>query len=101
VTPGVEPPQRRVELDPLLAEFLPKVTEAKRLTLNPGDRLVLRFPGRLSQYVAARLVVAVPQYLGMPGLKVLVLDEGADADVLGPGEDPPPAWGRLWQPDHP
>lgn len=65
---------------------LPEVTEAKRLTLRPGDLVVLRFPDVLDLQQVEDVQAAMRDAFGDLGWKpkVIVLDGGADIEVIGP-----------------
>lgn len=61
---------------------LPEVTEVQRLTLSPGDRIVVRVPGRLDKMMAAYVTNQVRRGLRLPdSVPVLVLDDGASLEV--------------------
>lgn len=65
------------------AELL-DVAEVERLTLNPGDMLVLKSPIRLSNDERAQL--AEQLRLLLPDTKVIALEAGLDISVLRVGE---------------
>lgn len=65
----------------MTAAQLLDVAEVERLTLGPGDMLVLKVPVRLADddfaEIGNRLRAALP-----PGTKILVLEAGLDISVL-------------------
>lgn len=67
---------------------LPGITAVERLTLRPGDALVIRFPGQISQQQADRVIARVRATLGLDeSVPVLILPAGSSAEVIGqPGE---------------
>jgi hypothetical protein len=61
---------------------LPEVGTVERLSLRPGDRLVLTVPHPLDQAEFDSLWSAVATW-GMPeGVKVIILDSGMSLQVL-------------------
>jgi hypothetical protein len=64
---------------------LPEITEVKRLTVRPGDRLVVRFAESLDMAAADAVKAQVRAAAGIEGVRVIVLDGGADLEVLAPG----------------
>ena len=61
---------------------LPEVATAARLSLRPGDRLVLTFDARLTPEEYDTLSVQVKDW-GLPDdVKVIVLEGGATLQVL-------------------
>lgn len=64
---------------------LPEITDVKRLTLRPGDRLVVRTRYGPSMQEAAEIREHMDRYA--PGVPVLVLGPDEDIEVIGP---PPP-----------
>lgn len=61
---------------------LPEVTEVQRLTVKPGDRLILRTDAKLSAAVAAALLEQVRARLGLPDdVRVVILDCGMSVEV--------------------
>ena len=67
---------------------LPEITAVERLTLRPGDALVIRFPGQISRQAAEDVTGRVRATLGLDeSVPVLILAVGARAEVIGqPGE---------------
>lgn len=67
---------------------LPEITAAERLTLRPGDALVIRFPGQISRHEADRVTARVRATLKLDdAIPVLILPAGASAEVVEmPGE---------------
>jgi hypothetical protein len=67
---------------------LPGITTVERLTLRPGDALVIRFPGQVSQQQAEHVIARVRATLGLDeSVPVLILPAGASAEVIErPGE---------------
>jgi hypothetical protein len=70
----------------VMAETLPEITEVQRLTLKPGDRLIVRSPDRISNEVAALVAIRVRRVLRLPDdVPVLVLPEDMTLEVAGDG----------------
>lgn len=67
---------------------LPEITEVKRLTIRPGDRLVVRLDRQPDMAEADEITGRVRALLG--GVPVLVLGPDADLEVIGQA-DPAPA----------
>lgn len=67
---------------------LPEITDAERLTLRPGDALVIRFPGQITHHQAGLVIERVRASLGLDeSTRVLILPAGASAEVIEqPGE---------------
>jgi hypothetical protein len=61
---------------------LPEITEVQRLTLKPGDLLVVRTDETLDAQTADRLRERLYAWLGVPGVRILVLDRGASLEVV-------------------
>jgi hypothetical protein len=61
--------------------------EIKRLAMQAGDILVYRYPGALSGKAADTVREQLARVFG-PDRKVLILDGGADFEVISP---PPPS----------
>jgi hypothetical protein len=59
----------------------PEITEAQRLTLKPGDVLVLHVKGRISDeqvaMIRSRLLPLLPD-----GVQAMVLDQGTSLEVV-------------------
>ena len=74
--------------DPSADAGLPEITAVERLTLHPGDSLVIRFPGQISQQQADRVIARVRATLKLDlATPVLILPAGASAEVIeAPGE---------------
>jgi len=65
---------------------LPEITEVQRLTLKPGDRLVVRTDEKLSDQTADRLRERLHAWLGLPDdVRVLILDRGVSIEVVEAG----------------
>jgi dUTPase len=64
-----------------LSAALDAATEVRRLTLQPGDTIVLRVDAHLPNDAAAKLRDHVASSIG-EGTKVLVLTKGMSIDVL-------------------
>jgi hypothetical protein len=61
---------------------LPEITEVQRLTLKPGDRLIVRSPDLMSHEMAALVAGRVRRVLRLPDdVPVLVLPEGMSLEV--------------------
>ena len=61
---------------------LPEVASAARLSLRPGDRLVLSVAQRLSDYEFESLNEQVKTW-GLPdGVKIIILEQGMSLEVL-------------------
>ena len=62
---------------------LPEITEVQRLTVKPGDRLIIRTGAKLSAATAAALLDQVRVRLGLPDdVRVAILDSGLSAEVV-------------------
>ena len=62
---------------------IPGNAEVQRLRLEPGDKLVVRVPGRIDRASAAALQEVTRAALGLrEDVPVLVLSEGADLEVV-------------------
>jgi hypothetical protein len=64
---------------------LPEITNVQRLILKPGDRVVVRVPGRLTGQSAAMLMERLRAWLP-EGVQAMILDDGASLEVLEPPE---------------
>ena len=63
---------------------LPEVTDVQRLTLRPGDAIVLRVPSRISAQIADVLKERVRAKLGLgPDVPILILDGDISIEVAG------------------
>jgi len=60
---------------------LPEITEIQRLRLNPGDTLVITFPGHLTPAVAEMIRERLRQKFP-ESVTILILDQGARLAVL-------------------
>ncbi len=58
---------------------LPEITEVQRLTLKPGDRIIVRVPARIDEATADRIKDRLRALLG--DVQVLVLDSGMSLEV--------------------
>ena len=62
--------------------MLPEITEVQRLTVKPGDRLVLRTDAKLAADTAAYLLERVRHRLDLPDdVRVVILDSGMSLEV--------------------
>lgn len=62
---------------------LPEITEVQRLTLKPGDRLIVRTDGKLRAAQAADMLERFRARLGVPDdVQVVILDNGMSAEVV-------------------
>lgn len=68
---------------------LPAIAEVKRLTLHPGDRLVVNLDRQPSDMEVHQLKLRLQAILG-DDVPVLVLSPGIDLEVLGPAADGEP-----------
>jgi ASC-1-like (ASCH) protein len=60
-----------------------EITDVRRLTLKPGDRLVVRTDEKLADVVAARLYEVIRARLSIPDdVPVMILDRGMSAEVV-------------------
>jgi hypothetical protein len=59
----------------------PEITEAQRLTLKPGDVLVLHVKGRLSDEQVAMIRSRLLHFLP-DGVQAMVLDQGTSLEVV-------------------
>jgi hypothetical protein len=60
---------------------LPEITDVQRLTLKPGDRLIVRTPERLDMATADLIKKRVKQVFG-EDVPVQVLDMGMSIEVV-------------------
>ncbi len=62
---------------------MPDVVEfaVARLDLRPGDRLVVRVKGHVSEQAEANIKAEIERFA--PGVPVLVVDDGVDLLALG------------------
>ncbi len=66
---------------------LPEITEVQRLTVKPGDRLIVRTDEKLSPETVAALRKHLHSWLGLPDdVRVLILDGGASLEVVEAGD---------------
>jgi hypothetical protein len=62
---------------------LPEITEVQRLTLKPGDRLLIRTDEKIRADTAAYLLERVRHRLDLPDdVHVVVLDSGMSMEVV-------------------
>jgi hypothetical protein len=62
---------------------LPEITEVQRLTVKPGDRLIIRTDEKLRADTAAYLLDRVRHGLDLPDdVHVVVLDSGMSVEVV-------------------
>jgi len=62
---------------------LPEITEVQRLTVKPGDVLVVRTAETLSHEKAAALREHLHAWLGLPGgARLMILDGGVSLEVV-------------------
>jgi hypothetical protein len=62
---------------------IPEITEVKRLTIKPGDRIIVRCEMRLTEYDADYISHFVREHLGIgTEIPVLILDAGISLEVL-------------------
>jgi hypothetical protein len=60
-----------------------EITDVGRLTLKPGDRLVVRTGEKLDAATAARLYEVIRGRLDLPGdVPVVILDSGMSVEVV-------------------
>jgi hypothetical protein len=60
-----------------------EITDVQRLTLKPGDRLIIRTDAKLRADTADYLLEVVRHRLGIPDdVRVMVLDSGMSAEVV-------------------
>jgi multidrug efflux pump subunit AcrA (membrane-fusion protein) len=59
-----------------------EITDVQRLTIKPGDRLIVRTPAKLDAATAARLLEVVRVRLDIPDdVRVVILDGGMSVEV--------------------
>lgn len=69
----------------MTAPMPPEVTEVKRLTIRPGDRIIITCDTRLSEYDYDMLRSLCREFLALPDdIPLLVLPGGMDLKVAGP-----------------
>jgi hypothetical protein len=62
---------------------LPEVTDVQRLTVKPGDRLIVRTDAKLDEATAARMLEVVRARLGLPDdVRIMILDRGMSVEVV-------------------
>ena len=62
---------------------LPEITEVQRLTLKPGDRLIVRVPDRIDAATAARMLEVIRGRLGLPDdARIMILDRDMSMEVV-------------------
>jgi hypothetical protein len=62
---------------------LPEIAEVQRLTVNPGDRLIVRAPAKLDAATAAHLIERLRAGLDLPDdVRVVILDGGMSVEVV-------------------
>lgn len=60
-----------------------EITDVQRLTLKPGDRLIIRTGQKLDAATAAHVIEMIRARLGVPDdAYVVVLDNGMSAEVV-------------------
>jgi hypothetical protein len=65
---------------------LPEITEVQRLTVKPGDRLIIRTDAELRADTAAYLLDVVRARLALPDdVRVVILDSGMSIEVVEAG----------------
>lgn len=72
-------------IDPETGASLPEITDVQRLTLKPGDRVIVRAPGHLTPQAVDMLRARMRAWLP-DGVQALVLDGGMSLEVLEPPE---------------
>lgn len=84
----------------ILSTLFDDVREVRRLELRPGDIIILRVEGPLTHDAADRLKeLAMRQFTGH---KVVILANGLDIGVVGPGEESvPPTTVEEDEPEEP
>lgn len=63
---------------------LDNIESVRRVNIRPGDKIVIEYPGRLSQEAAARLGAMAKEFFGCP---VLVLEDGLRVAVVGEADE--------------
>jgi hypothetical protein len=59
-----------------------EITDVRRLTIKPGDRLIVRTPAKLDAETAARLIEVIRVRLDIPNdVRVVILDGGMSVEV--------------------
>jgi hypothetical protein len=62
---------------------VPEINEVQRLTVKPGDRLIIRTDAKLSAQTAAYLLERVRHRLDLPDdVRVVILDSGMSMEVV-------------------
>jgi len=60
-----------------------EITDVQRLTLKPGDRIVVRVPEKIDDAMGARLYEAIRARLDIPGdVPLVILDGGMSMEVV-------------------
>lgn len=62
--------------------------DMERLQFKPGDKFILKVPGRISSEIAARMKQAWHEFMGgnPDEFKLLIIEEGMTIGVLGDGD---------------
>lgn len=69
---------------------LPEITDVQRLTLKPGDRIIVRTEARLDMATADYMRNRVRAHLGLADdFPVLILADGMTLEVAGPSSQSP------------
>jgi hypothetical protein len=59
-----------------------EITDVQRVTLKPGDRLIVRVPTKLDAATASRLLEVIRARLDIPDdVRVVILDGGMSVEV--------------------
>lgn len=67
---------------------IPDPATVERLTLRPGDRLVLNHKNRLTDVEYIKVIKYIEEHWGLPdGVKVIIMDGGDSLQVLAREED--------------
>ena len=62
---------------------LPEISEVQRLTVKPGDRLIIRTDAKLRDDTAAYLLERVRHRFDLPDdVRVVILDSGMSMEVV-------------------
>lgn len=63
---------------------LPEITEVRRLTVRPGDRIIVRYAQRLDMETVDHISKRFSEAIGVENVQVIVLDGAPNIEVFGP-----------------
>lgn len=63
----------------------PRILPCRVSELQPGDTIIMKYPGRLSEFATDRLKKSIGEIIGKDH-RVIVLEEGMDLEIVRKGE---------------